>query len=173
MGPTKVLVLNQDYSAINICSIPKAIVLLFLQKAEIVHADDMYHLRSVDNTYPMPSIIRLSSYVNVPYRNGVVLNRQNIFKRDNGECQYCGSKKDLTLDHVIPRSRNGRSTWKNLVTACKSCNSRKGNRTPEEAKMKLKRTPYKPSFLMYLRDFNGKVHEEWDNYLGNKNASFT
>ena len=115
----------------------------------------------------MPSIIRLYRYVNLPYK-GVMLSRQNIFKRDGGKCQYCGVTTDLTLDHVIPRSKGGRSTWDNLVTACKSCNSKKGDYTPEEAGMPLARQPFKPSFIMFLRDFSGPIEENWKPYLGKK-----
>ncbi len=124
-------------------------------------------LRTVSNSYPLPSIIRLFRYVNLPYK-GVMLSRQNIFKRDGGKCQYCGSTKDLTLDHVIPRSKGGRSSWDNLVSACKNCNSKKGDFTPEEANMPLKRRPFKPSFIMFLRDFSGPVEEDWKPYLGKK-----
>jgi len=72
----------------------------------------------------------------------------------------------LTLDHVLPRSRGGKSSWTNLVTACKTCNSKKGDLTPEEAQMPLRRKPFKPSFIMFLRDFSGKIEKEWEIYLG-------
>lgn len=164
----KVLVLNQDYSALSVCSVYKAIVLLIRQKAEIISDVDRQSFNSVSHRYPLPSIIRLNRYVNLPYRSGVVLNRQNIFKRDNNQCQYCGSSRDLTLDHVMPRSRGGKSTWDNLVTACKSCNSRKGDSTPQEAEMPLHQQPYKPSFVMFMRDFSGAVDEDWLIYLGQR-----
>jgi len=115
----------------------------------------------------MPSIIKLNSYVNIPYK-GVVLSRQNIFKRDGNKCVYCNQTYDLTLDHVLPKSRKGQTSWDNLVTACRTCNSKKGDRTPEEAQMKLPYAPYKPSFIMFLRDLSGKVDDEWYTYLGSK-----
>ncbi|GAB4395753.1 MAG: HNH endonuclease [Microscillaceae bacterium] len=161
----KVLILNQDYRALTVCSVQKAFILVYLKKAEMVAQASEGQLRTVSDLYPMPSIIRLYRYVNLPYK-GVMLSRQNIFKRDSNRCQYCGSVKDLTLDHVIPRSRGGRSTWDNLVTACRTCNSRKGDLTPEEANMPLYRKPFKPSFIMFLRDFSGKIHEDWEPYLG-------
>jgi 5-methylcytosine-specific restriction endonuclease McrA len=95
----------------------------------------------------------------------VVLSRQNIFKRDGQKCQYCGSAKSLTLDHVIPKSRGGKSSWQNLVAACNKCNSVKGDKTPEEAGMLLKNRPFKPSYIMFVRNFSGLTSEQWLKYL--------
>lgn len=142
-------------------------MLIYLNKAELVTDVKNSFLRSVTCTYPMPSIIRLNKYAKVPYK-GVVLSRQNIFKRDGYTCQYCGSCRNLTLDHVVPRSRGGNSTWKNLVTACKNCNSKKGSMTPKEAGMPLQERPFKPTFLMFMRDFSGSVDTEWKMFLGKK-----
>jgi hypothetical protein len=165
----KVLVLNQDFTAFTICSVPKAFLLVYLNKAELVLEDQRVSLRSVTRRFPMPSIIRLNRYVNRPFRNGgVVLNRHNIFKRDNNKCQYCYSPKDLTIDHVYPKSRGGKTSWDNLVTACKSCNGKKGDFTPIEAGMELRQTPFKPSFVMFLRDFSDRINEDWMYYLGQK-----
>jgi len=163
----KVLVLNQDFRALTVCSVQRAFLLVYAEKAELVSNSKNTFLRTVNATYPAPSIIRLQDYVNVPYK-GVVLSRQNIFKRDGHVCQYCNAKGELTLDHVMPRSRGGQSTWENLTTACKSCNSKKGDYTPEEANMPLKRKPYKPSFFIFLRDFSGNIDDEWLTYLGKK-----
>lgn len=162
----KALILNQDYSAISVCSIYKAFLLVYLNKAELVAAVEGSKLNSVTESYPMPSVIRLNKYARVPYRQGVVLNRHNIFKRDGHKCQYCGNSKDLTLDHVLPSSRGGKSTWDNLITACRPCNSRKGDRTPDEAGMKMTQAPFKPSFVLFLRDFHGSVSQDWLHYLG-------
>lgn len=163
----KVLVLNQDYSAFTICSVAKAFLLVYLKKADLVAESETEKLRSISETFPMPSVIRLHKYVYLPYR-GVMLTRQNIFKRDNHQCQYCGINDDLTLDHVMPKSRGGRTSWDNLVTACKRCNSRKGDFTPEEAGLLLAQKPYKPSFVMFLRDFSGTVDTAWLPYLAKK-----
>ena len=100
----------------------------------------------------------------IPYKN-IELSRNNVFKRDGFECQYCGSVRDLTLDHVLPRSRGGRSSWKNLVTACKPCNAKKGDFTPEEAGFDLHTKPFKPSYIMFLKDFSGFDFVEWVPYL--------
>lgn len=163
----KVLVLNQDYSAFSICSVPKAFLLVFLRKADLICESTSEKLHSISQSFPMPSVIRLHKYVYVPYK-GMMLSRQNIFKRDSSMCQYCGSTNHLTLDHVIPKSRGGRTTWDNLVTACQSCNAKKGHRTPEEAHMTLKIKPYKPSFVMFLRDFSGNVEDSWLPFIGKK-----
>jgi 5-methylcytosine-specific restriction endonuclease McrA len=169
-GSSRVLVLNSDYSALTICSIYKAFLLVYTHKAELVSQGD-HPMRSISKAYPMPSIIRLTRYISMPYRGGVILNRQNIFKRDGHSCQYCGNTRDLTLDHVHPRSRGGKTSWENLVSACKSCNNRKGDLTPEEAGMPLTQRPYKPSFVMFLRDLSGRVSEDWLTYLGQRKAS--
>ena len=164
----KTLVLNQDYRALTICPSTRAFLLVFMDKAEMVSDVKDDYFRTVSSNYSIPSVIRLRDYVNLPYK-GVVLSRQNIFRRDSHRCQYCGSGMDLTLDHVMPRSRGGGSTWDNLVAACKNCNARKGDMTPEEAKMPLRQRPFKPSFLMFLRDFSGPIHDEWIEFLGRKN----
>lgn len=114
----RVLVLNQDYSPLMVCSVQRAFLLVYLNKSELVRPANGYRLHSVNQSFPMPSVIRLHRYVQAPYK-GVALTRQNVFKRDNFECQYCGTKRDLTLDHIIPTSRGGQHTWLNLVTACK------------------------------------------------------
>jgi 5-methylcytosine-specific restriction endonuclease McrA len=163
----KVLVLNQDYSALTICSVPKAFLLVFLRKADLICDAANEKLHSISQTFAMPSVIRLHKYVYLPYK-GMVLSRQNIFKRDGNKCQYCGAHHHLTLDHVYPKSKGGKTTWDNLVTACKHCNAKKGDSTLEEAQMQLNMKPYKPSFIMFLRDFSGNVEESWLPFVGKK-----
>jgi 5-methylcytosine-specific restriction endonuclease McrA len=119
----RVLVLNQDYSPLTVCSVQRAFLLIFLDKAELISGFDGQFLRTVTNQYPKPAVVRIMNYISIPYKE-VELSRQNVFKRDSYRCQYCGTTKDLTLDHVLPRSRKGRSSWTNRVTACKSCNTR-------------------------------------------------
>lgn len=167
----KVLVLNQDYSALTVCSMPKAFLLVYLNKAELVAASATEELHSVNQTFPFPSVIRLNRYVYFPYK-GVMLSRQNIFKRDGNTCQYCGSKEHLTLDHVMPKSRQGRTSWDNLITACKFCNAKKGQLTPEEAGMPLMRKPFKPSFVMFLQNFSGILDQQWLPFIGAKMENF-
>ena len=160
----KVLVLNQDYSPISVCTIQRAFLLNYLNKSELVEPANGYKLHSVSQTFPMPAVIRLNKYVNVPYK-GVPLTRQNVFKRDAGRCQYCQSARDLTLDHVVPRSKGGKTHWTNLVTACRRCNTIKGDRTPEQAAMTLREKPVKPGYLLFLKKHSGLHCDEWEPYL--------
>ncbi len=159
-----VLVLNQDYQPLSICSVQRSVKLLFLEKAELLHDDPTRKLRSVDRSHLYPSVIRLRRYIRLPYSR-IVLTRKNVMKRDGFRCQYCRSTRDLTLDHVIPKSRGGRDSWENLATACTRCNVRKGNRTPEEAGMKLLSKPYRPVHVTFFRDLAGGVQEPWKPYL--------
>ena len=161
------LILNQDFSAIAVCTVHKAFLLVYLEKAEMVSKANGSVLRTVTNSYPVPSIIRLQRYVKVPYY-GIALSRHNVLRRDNFICQYCGTTKNLTLDHLLPRSRGGETTWLNLVTACSRCNSHKGDRTPEEAGLKLLRKPAKPSLLSFLQLHLNTHNEDWDIYLNIK-----
>jgi 5-methylcytosine-specific restriction endonuclease McrA len=166
-GKKRVLVLNQDYSPITVCSVQKAFLLVYLKKAELISNAKNTFLRSVDQVFHAPAVVRITRYIQIPYK-GVLLNRQNIFKRDGHACQYCGTHKDLTIDHLIPRSKGGKSNWNNLVTACKRCNARKGDDTPENAGMKLARKPFKPTYIMFVRDYSGYVMEEWMPFLQTK-----
>ena len=161
---TKVLVLNQDYQAISVCSAERAFVLVLMRKAEMLTDVPDLKLRSVSNQFKYPSIIRLYRYVNIPYKR-VNLSRQNVYKRDGFSCVYCGTHDNLTLDHVVPRSQGGRDTWENLVTACQKCNSRKGDLSPEEAGMNMRSRPFRPSFVMFLGNFSGNVRDDWKPYL--------
>ena len=160
----RALVLNYDYSPVGVCTVERAFLLIYRDKAEQVQEFENFELRTVSRSFSMPAVVRLLRYVNIPYKS-VELTRNNIFKRDGFECQYCGSEKDLTLDHVVPRSKGGPSNWKNLVTACKTCNAQKGNFTPEQAGLPLKQAPFKPSYVMFLRDFSGFEFDEWLPYL--------
>lgn len=160
----KVLILNGDYRALSICSVYKAFLLVYLDKAEIVNKAQNAYLHTVNKAYEIPSVIKLHKYVSIPYK-GVMMSRQNIFKRDGMKCVYCSSKNDLTLDHVLPRSRGGGTNWNNLVTACKNCNARKGDYLPDEIGMELPFKPFKPSFIMFLRDFSGINDESWKPFL--------
>lgn len=162
---SRVLVLNQDNSPLMVCSVERAFILVFLNKSEMVRSANGHRLRSVTKSFPMPSVIRLNRYVNAPYK-GVNLTRQNIFKRDGFECQYCGTRRELTIDHVVPRAKGGRDTWVNLVTACKRCNAKKGDFTPDEAGMLLRNKPFKPSYAIFLKDHMNGQAGEWDSFLG-------
>jgi len=146
------LLLNATYEPLRIISWKKAIILVTLGKVEVIEEYDR-EIRSVSFTIKLPSVIRLLRYVRRK-KSEVRFSRQNIYARDNYRCQYCGRKlspDELTYDHVIPRSRGGRTEWTNIVTCCIECNKRKGGRTPEEAGMKLLRPPRKPEWLPLIR----------------------
>ncbi|MGA9116028.1 MAG: HNH endonuclease [Bacteroidota bacterium] len=149
----------------SVINVKKAIVLLYLGKAELVEAHRGRDLHSVSVSMPFPSIVRLAVYVRVPYKK-IILSRKNILRRDAHRCQYCGrSDIPLTVDHVVPVSRGGEETWENLACACVRCNNRKGDRTPEEADMRLHRSPMRPNHVTFIRHFVGTLDERWKPYL--------
>ena len=160
----KVLVLNASYEPLNITSWRRAVVLLLKGKAEQLENNGMY----IYTEFPLPTVIRLLYYVRVPYKE-IPLTRRNILERDRHTCQYCGYKgDDLTLDHVIPRSRGGGDSWENLVTACVRCNVKKGNRTPKEAHMLLRsqpRRPYSSLHFEIVKYTRGNLNQEWRKYV--------
>ena len=137
-----VLVLNASYEPINICATRRALVLV-LKGVARAEEESVNSVRSSRAAVRLPSVIRLLEYRRIPHQTRA-LSRKNILMRDRYTCQYCHRvmpSAELTLDHVIPRSRAGESAWENLVACCHLCNNRKGNRTPEEAGMKLARQP--------------------------------
>ena len=153
-----VLVLNSDYSPLNTTTWARGFVLVNQGKAEIIKSDSQ-PIISGYKTYIKPLIIRLLKYIKF-YQSIIKVNRHKIYKRDNYQCIYCGSRKDLTLDHVLPKSRGGKNDWFNLVTSCSKCNIKKADRTPEEAKMKMSHKPYTPTLV----DENKSVKLIWDEY---------
>lgn len=147
------------------CNIKKAVILVYLGKAEIVLNDKSKNVRSVSIYFPWPSVIRLSRFVRVPYKK-VVLTRKNILRRDLYRCGYCGrGDLRLTIDHIIPKARGGYDSWDNLISACTICNNKKGDRTPEEADMALLTRAFKPSHIMFIKNVVGKLDEKWKPYL--------
>ena len=156
----KVLVLNSDYTPLNVTSVRKGFVLVIKGKAEVLK-HDVEKITSSVKEFAKPLIIRLLSYVRFKTRS-VRLNRKSIFKRDNNQCVYCGNEKNLTLDHIIPRSRGGKNTWTNLVTCCSSCNLKKANKTPEEANMKMRYRVYEPTFFTSI--ISSDVEVLWSDF---------
>jgi 5-methylcytosine-specific restriction endonuclease McrA len=135
LNAARVLILNASYEPLHVCSVKRAVMLLMHEVAERVE-DSEQVLRSPSQTFPVPSVIRLRKFVKRPPRHRVAFNRKNVFRRDDNTCQYCGNKSnDLTLDHVLPRSRGGPTSWENVVACCRRCNAKKRDRTPDEAKM--------------------------------------
>jgi 5-methylcytosine-specific restriction endonuclease McrA len=149
----RALLLNASFQPLQVISWQKAIHLFFSGKVEIVENSEQV-IRSVSLTIPIPRVIRLIKYVPLHSRKTVVrFNRSNVFLRDHHTCQYCGTKppySQLTLDHVNPVVKGGEKSWENIVTACRTCNTKKGGRTPEEAGMRLKHPPREPIWLPFL-----------------------
>jgi 5-methylcytosine-specific restriction endonuclease McrA len=162
-----VLVLNQNYEPLNVCSARRAVLLVLSRKAEVLETASR-EMRSPSVSVGCPSVIRLHYMIRRP-RGRVPLSRREVFVRDGYACQYCGKRtRNLTLDHVLPRSMGGRDTWDNLVSACAQCNHRKGNRTPEQARMRLVRPPREPSANPYRvvhRYLASTPPQEWLLYL--------
>jgi 5-methylcytosine-specific restriction endonuclease McrA len=191
-----VLVLNKLFMAIHIISVRRAFCLLAKDLAEVVSLEDgqyatydfetwrevseyrLQNFRKEDDDWvrtpstaiQVPRIIRLTGYDRLP-KQTVKFNRRNIFARDNNQCQYCGKKhptSELSLDHVVPRSQGGQTTWENIVCSCVGCNVRKGGRTPREASMAMIRKPEKPkrSPLLNLKLTHSK-YQSWRTFLEN------
>lgn len=163
-----VLVLNQNYEPLNICNVRRAICLLLDGKAEILEAYGA-RIAAATRDFPFPSVIRLISMIRKP-RPRVKLTRREIFIRDNFTCQYCGrlGGGDLTIDHVVPRSKGGGHSWENLVAACKVCNHRKGGKSPAEARMQLRQEPREPrpgAYYTIERRLDGDLHDTWAKFL--------
>ncbi|MFM8802351.1 MAG: HNH endonuclease [Planctomycetia bacterium] len=190
-----VLVLNRSFVAVHITNVRRAITLLFRQLAEVVHIEEGQYaahsleswrelsalrsayrgpnedwVRAVGYDLQAPRVIRLITCDRGP-RQGLRFNRRNVFARDGNQCQYCGKQfptSELSLDHVVPRSRGGTTSWENIVCACVACNVRKGGRTPPEARMNLVRHPVKPkrSPLLSIKLGNPK-YESWKSFVDN------
>lgn len=188
---TKVLVLNRSFSPIHITSVRRAFSLLYQGIAHAVSEqyqtfdfaswselsvsvhDDSVGM--VDRVIRVPRVILLVAYDRVPRRQ-VRFSRFNIYARDRNTCQYCAhqfSRSDLNIDHVIPRSRGGLSTWDNVVCSCLACNRKKGGMTPDEAHMKLLKTPRRPEWTPFmLETFSMRRYREWLPYLSTVDASY-
>lgn len=147
LNASRVLILNASYEPLHVCSVKRAVTLLMHEVAERVEDSD-WVLRSPSQTFAVPSVIRLMRFIKRPPRHRVAFNRKNVLRRDDHTCQYCGIRSnDLTLDHVVPRSRSGATSWENVVACCHRCNAHKRDRTPAEARMQLKRKPFAPRFM--------------------------
>jgi 5-methylcytosine-specific restriction endonuclease McrA len=162
----RVLVLNRGYLPTNLVGWKQALILVFLEKAEVLRAYGR-RIRSVRSAYPMPSVIRLTSFGGNPF---VVpkFSRRNVYVRDDLTCQYCGRRPEvsqLNLDHVVPISRGGKTRWDNVVCCCKPCNRRKGDRTPAEAGMKLLRAVRTPQNSLLLRLRGTRFPDSWRDFL--------
>ncbi len=185
----QVLVLNRLWQAVNVCSVRRALTLLFQGQAQVVfnHGDGSFQTysfrewRDLSENRPdpesihaisfkirVPRVILLMVFDQLPAKE-VKFTRHNIFERDKNTCQYCGKvfeRKDLNLDHVVPRDRGGPTTWENIVCSCIPCNTRKGNRTPQEARLRLVRKPRRPKWRPFLHVQVGlPTHDQWRHFI--------
>jgi 5-methylcytosine-specific restriction endonuclease McrA len=160
-----VLVLNATYEPINVCTVRRAVVLLLKQKAEILERAS-WELRGEKTSLPRPMVIRLVSYVRVPrdtHRRKIT--RRAVFARDGWSCQYCGTRSNLTVDHVVPRSKGGASSWENIVASCAPCNRRKGDALLRQAGMSLRRQPRTPGPQVFIHVASPTIPTAWRQYL--------
>ena len=163
--------LNASFEPINVCTVRRATVLLLKERAELLeHADWALHAETL--TLPRPIVIRLTTYVKVPrdaHRRKIT--RRAVFARDRWTCQYCGHERgNLTVDHVIPRSKGGDSTWENIVTCCAPCNRRKGDRLPRQVGMKPRHKPRAPSPTIFIHVASPTIPAAWEQYLAGRLA---
>ena len=186
----QVLVLNRLWQAVNVCSVRRALTLLFEGHAQVVFGVgdgdyrtlDFQQWRDLSEASPDPegSVSTVSFRIRVPRvillmgfdrfpKKEVKFTRHNLFERDRNTCQYCGKtfdRRDLNLDHVIPRDRGGPTTWENIVCSCIPCNTRKANRTPAEAQMRLVRKPKRPKWRPFVQvSFWASIHDSWRHFL--------
>ena len=167
------LVLNATYEPINVCTVRRATVLLLKAKAELVE-QSQWQLRSEHTAFPKPVVIRLVSYVKVPrdtHRRKIT--RRAVFARDGWACQYCGARSNLTVDHVIPRSKGGSSEWDNIVASCAPCNRRKGDLLPAQANMIPKRTPRAPHPQVFIHVASPTIPVAWEPWLPETTSDHT
>ncbi len=146
------ILLNADYSFLNLVNWKRALCLLAKGKVEVVKDSRATVLSSGGRIYRVPAVLRLIKLIRTIYRAGVAFSKRNIFVRDGFRCAYCGDHRDrLSIDHIVPKSRGGKTTFENCVSACKTCNLKKGGRTPSEAGMFLRSKAYQPTISEFLR----------------------
>jgi 5-methylcytosine-specific restriction endonuclease McrA len=163
---TKTLKLDVSYRPIEIVDAVEALVLCLIGKAQAIE-NYKNEIKSVSDSFKLPAVIVLKRFVKFHFKV-VSAHRREIILRDENKCQYCNKEfptDKLTLDHIIPKSKGGLNTWHNLVAACKRCNQKKGNRTPEEANMKLLRIPKKPKYDILRTVGKNQISELWKDYL--------
>jgi 5-methylcytosine-specific restriction endonuclease McrA len=163
----EVLVLNSDYEPLNVCNQRRALVLVLLGKAEVLHCYDR-SVRTYQGDFQLPSVLKLRHQVRRPLPQ-LRLSRRSVFARDGHQCQYCGlTGRDLTIDHVVPKRLGGGATWENLVACCRRCNAKKGDKLLTQTGMRLRRPPRRPRFVPYIsltKYLAGQKNEVWRDYL--------
>ena len=167
MNGHEVLLLNCNYEPLNVCNMRRAVSLLLLGKAEVLHHREI-PLHTVRGNLDAPSVLKMRYLVKRPMPE-LRLSRHSILARDHYTCQYCGAKgRDLTIDHIVPRWTGGPHTWDNLVACCRKCNLKKGDKTPQQAHMALMKKPKRPHFIPYLAlptYLKAQGKEDWRTYL--------
>ena len=146
------VILNGDYTYLNVVNWKRAIRLMVKEKAEVLKFSDTV-IRNGEGKVitKIPLVMKLVKVIRMIYKNKVPFSKRNIFIRDAYKCAYCGSNKDLTIDHIYPASRGGKNNFENCISACRPCNNKKGSRTPSEAKMFLSHQPYAPTISEFIR----------------------
>jgi len=160
----KVLLLNNSYEPIQIIGGKKAIVMILLEKVDLIEKTNSF-IRSEKLKLNFPSVIKLKTYVFIKIKS-IPLTRSNIISRDNSTCQYCGKKsRSMTIDHIIPKDKRGKDTWTNLVSACENCNLKKGNSLLSQTNMRLLSKPKKPSHIYHMQKLVRNDNKSWKPYL--------
>lgn len=159
----RVILLNGDYTFLNTISWKRAICLWVKGKTEVLKYGEKALKLANGSFMKMPSVMRLVKIIRGIYKSRVPYTKKNVMIRDGFECAYCGSKSDLTIDHVIPKTKGGKTSFENCVTACRPCNLKKGSKTPNEANMYLKRQPVCPTISEFFRIRMKQL--DIDNYL--------
>ena len=159
------LVLNATYEPINVCTVRRATVLLLKEKAEVIEIGSQT-LHWANGSLAKPVVIRLITYVKIPRdTHKRKITRRAVFARDGWACQYCGARTSLTVDHVIPRSKGGSSSWDNIVASCAPCNRRKGDQLPRQVGMRLSRQPRMPNPTVFIHVASPTIPVAWQQYL--------
>lgn len=163
----EVLVLNNDYEPLNVCNMRRAIGLIYLGKADVLHSNS-HDIVTMNGVITSPSVVKLRYHVKRPLPE-LRLSRRSILARDNYTCQYCGhTARDLTIDHIIPKRMGGKATWENLVCCCKKCNGKKSDKTLEQANMKPMKQPRRPRYVPFIsltKYLEGARNDVWRDYL--------
>jgi 5-methylcytosine-specific restriction endonuclease McrA len=160
----RALVLNATYEPLSVVPSRRALVLVLAGRAEILHASEQL-VRSEHLSVEMPSVVRLRSFVKVPFRRRSALSRRGVFARDGWECQYCGNKAD-SIDHVHPKSKGGLHSWDNVVAACRRCNTAKRDRLLAESGLRLRTKPIEPPGSAWVTVAVDRVPDAWLPYIG-------
>lgn len=160
----RALVLNATYEPLSVVPTRRAVVLVMRGRAiSVVERDEIWH--SERDLVAVPSVVKLTSFVKVPYRHSVPVTRRAVFGRDAHTCQYCGGQAE-SIDHVLPRSRGGEHAWDNVVACCRTCNMRKGDRLPSEAGLMLRVRPQAPRRYAWIYASAGySLDPDWQPYL--------